>query len=566
MTTEIIRNAFISAAQEMSANLARSAYTPHIYEMKDCSVGLFDRDTNLLGQAAGLPIFLGNLAEAIRVTVAKYGLGDLREGDVYVLNDSYLTGTHLGDMTVISPIFLSGDLVGFAATRAHWLDVGGKDPLASMDSTEIYQEGIRLGPTRVYRGGEPIKDILDILALNTRFPRSVMGDLHAQIAACRTGEARLRSIIEKFGRDTVSSAAEAVFEQCESLDREAIRAVPDGVYEAEGTLDSDGHSDDPVLVRVKITVSGSDMTVDLTGSSPQVAGSINCGLAQTISGCRVAFKFLVNPELPVTGGTFRPLTVIVPPGSIFAAREPAACQFYFSPLGLLIDLIVKALEPVLPHRVAAAHFGDSMLVKISGSAGGVPYVHGEAVAGGWGAGSVHDGESALVNSVNGDMKNLPVEYLEAKLPLLVRRYSLVPDSAGGGRYRGGFGLCREYEIVGEQALVSLWFERSKTPAWGLHGGHDGRRPAVTVRPAGGGEMSLLKVNSLPVPGGSIVEAHTGGGGGYGSPLDRPVTDVWEDVMDGLVSIQAAREVYGVVIDPASLEVDEAATERARGSR
>ncbi|MEW5933235.1 MAG: hydantoinase B/oxoprolinase family protein [Bacillota bacterium] len=568
VTTEIIRNALVSAAEEMNAALTRSAYSLSIYEMKDCSVGLFDEEGEVLGQASGLPIFLGNLGEAIRVTTAKYGRDAYREGDAYILNDSYLCGTHLGDVTIFSPVFYQGDLVGFAATRAHWIDVGAKDPAVSVDSTEIFQEGIRLGPTRLCQDYRVIRDIADILAANTRFPRNVMGDMNAQIAACRTGEARFKDIIRKYGLATVREAVRNVFDQCERLDREAVEKVPDGEYEAEGCLDNDGHDyDQPVPVKVKVVVQGSDMTIDLTGSSPQRQGATNCGLAQTISACRVAFKFLFNSDFPVTGGTFRNLKVVVPKGSMFAAEPPAACQWYYTALGLLIDLVIKALAPVLPDRTAAAHFGDSMVVWCSGTdpRNGARWLHAEITAGGWGGSLRGDGESALVNAVNGEHRNLPVEVLENKFPIRILEYGLRRDSAGPGRYRGGLGVVRRYQFRAPASL-STWFERSRTPAWGLLGGGDAARPQVVVKEGQPGQRTLLKVNMLPVEAGDLVTAMTGGGGGYGSPLVRDPAAVREDVLEGFVSPEAAERDYGVVLDPVTMEVDEEATARLRAAR
>lgn len=548
VTTEIIRNALTSAAEEMNAALIRSAYSLSIYEMKDCSVGLFDAQASILGQAAGLPIFLGNLGVAIEVTTDKYGVDGYREGDAFILNDSYLCGTHLGDVTILSPVFHSGELVGFAATRAHWLDVGAKDPAVSVDSTEIYQEGIRLGPTRLCENGEPIADIVDILARNSRFPRSLIGDMNAQIAACRTGERRFRAIIDRFGLDTVRAAAADIFEQSARLDVAAVEAIPDGVYEAEGCLDNDGHIlDEPVPVKVRVTVEGKNMHIDLTGSSPQRRGATNCGVAQAISACRVAFKFLINPDASVNGGTFRPLSVTAPAGTIFHAVEPAACQWYYTALGLLIDLVIKALAPAMGDRVAGAHFGDSMVVWISGThpATGGRYLHAEITAGGWGGNSRGDGESALVNAVNGEHRNLPVEVLETKFPLRIHSYRLAQDTGGPGEFRGGLGVIRHYELLADEAYLNLWFERSVTPAWGLLGGGSGAPPRVVVNPGRDDERVFLKVNSHRITAGTHVIAQTGGGGGYGHPSRRDSERIRLDVRDGYVSPEAALTLYGV---------------------
>ncbi|WP_245602253.1 hydantoinase B/oxoprolinase family protein [Peribacillus kribbensis] len=565
ITTEIIRNALSSAAEEMNASLARSSFSPIIYEMKDCSVGIFNRHAELLGQSAGLPIFLGNLDDCIKINT-KYigGVDSYKPGDVYIMNDSYLTGTHLNDITVISPVFYEEELVGFTANRAHWLDVGGQDPGFSMNATEIYQEGIRIPPTKIYDGGVPLKDIINLIITNSRFSEAALGDLNAQIAACRTGEKRFHEIIGRFSLETVTRSIIDIFKQSELLDREMISQIADGVYEAEGCLDNDGVSNEPVNVKVKVTVEGEDITIDLTGSSEQVRGMTNCGLAQTVSACRVAFKELISPDAPVTGGNFKTLNVIVPKRTIFSAEQPAACVFYYSALGLLIDLVVKALSPSLKEKSAGAHYGDSMIITFAGHdpRRNSPFLNVEATAGGWGGFAENDGQSGLINNVNGDFKNLPIEVLEDKYPFKVTTYGLRQNSGGPGRNRGGLGMQRGYEVLTDEADLYLWFERSATPAWGLFGGGEAAKPEVIIY-EGKNEEKALKANAKPMKFGNKVIVKTGGGGGFGDPFEREPNRVLEDVMDGYINLNAALEQYGVVINPETLSVDEEETANYR---
>ncbi|MBM3678606.1 MAG: hydantoinase B/oxoprolinase family protein [Actinobacteria bacterium] len=537
VTVEVIRNAFNSIAAQMNNNLARSAYTPIIYEMKDCSVGIFDVHGQLLGQAPGLPIFLGNLEAAIHVTTAQLGGNHgYREGDVFAVNDSYLTGSHLNDVSVFSPVFHRGELIGFCATKAHWLDIGAKDPSQAMDSTEIYEEGYRLGPTHLYVAGEPAHETIDFLTRNSRLSRSIWGDMHAQIAACRTGEIQLQALHDRFGRETIEAAAEAIFAQSERLDREAVAQVPDGVYTGEGLLDSWGPGGKPVPVKVTVTVAGDELVLDLTGSSPQTPGCLNCGLAQTISGARLAFKFLFNPDVPVTGGTFRNMRIVAEPGSVFDAHEPAACQYYYPHLGLMIDLFIRVLAPAIPELVVAGQPADPMNIMFTGHhpRTGAQFVCGEATAVGWGAYAQGDGTNALINYGGGDLKNLPVEVLESLYPLRIHRYGLWEGSGGEGRHRGGLGVVREYETLVDEIGLSLWFERTLTPGWGLFEGKEGRVTSVTVD-RGDGPTEILKVNRLPLPRGSRVLVQTGGGGGFGDPAERDPEAVRNDVADGYVS-------------------------------
>ncbi|GAA4003599.1 hydantoinase B/oxoprolinase family protein [Allokutzneria multivorans] len=545
VTVEIIRNALTSAAEDMNAMLIRSAYTPVIYECGDCVVALLDAEHRVLGQSAGLPIFLGNLEVCTRFTEERFGADVWRPGDVWILNDSYLGGTHLNDVTVFGPVFTGGRLVGFTATRAHWIDVGSKDPGGSMDSVTIFQEGLRLGPQKLISGGEPVYGVLDTVRTNVRFPYPTMGDLNAMTATIEIGQRRLAEIVERFGAEVLRAAAEEIFDQTERLECAVVREIPDGVYRAEGFLDNDGIDlETPVAVRLKITVSGEDVVFDVTESADQTVGPVNCGVAQAVSACRVGYKMLVSPDIPGNGGSFRPLTVEVREGSVFGAQAPAACQWYFSHLGLLIDLVARALAPAMPERVAAASHGDSMIVQYAGAdpRTGRDYVSLEATLGGWGAWDGGDGETALINNVNGSLKDMPIEVFETRFPLRVTEYGIRTDSGGAGRWRGGNGVVREYVAL-EDCSLSLWFERSVTPAWGLFGGAGAVAPEVVVNPGRQDERRLLKCNGLRLRAGDVVRCLTGGGGGYGPAAERDVRLVDADLLDGNVSPGHALRQY-----------------------
>jgi len=546
ITTEIIRNAFVAIASDMNATLIRSAFTPVIYEGKDCSVALIDENGEVLGQSLGLPLFLGNLEICIKIMAERYGWDYFKDGDVFYMNDSYMTGTHLNDSTIVMPIFWEGERIGFAASRAHWLDVGAKDPGTPVDSTEIYQEGTRWGPTRLYDGGTAREDVIELLRLNSRFGDSTIGDMNAQIAAGRTGEQRLKALFDRFGAETIRAARDEIFKQTEAKEREAIAALPDGEYSAEGSIDDDGLGNGPVPVKLTVRVTGNSMTVDLAGSADQAAGPVNCGITQTVAAARVAYKLLICSDVSPNGGSFQALDVQAPVGSIFYAQEPAPCGWYFTPLGLLIDLIVKALSPVLPERAAGAHYGDSMVITIAGSDprnDDAFYLMIEPTTGGWGAFDGGDGANSLINNVNGSFKDLPIEVFESKYPLRILSYGIRQDSGGAGKYRGGNGTYREY-LVESDAALWLWFERSETPAWGLFGGETGKAPVVTVQRPGQETIERLKVNDVKLPAGSVIKSMTGGGGGYGNPAERDPADIREDLLDGYISPEHAEQIYG----------------------
>ena len=546
VTVEIIRNALNSSADDMNATLIRSAYTPIIYEAGDCVVALLDAQHRVLGQSAGLPIFLGNLETCTLATEERFGRGVWQPGDVWILNDSYLGGTHLNDVTIFGPVFVDTTLVGFTASRAHWIDVGSKDPGGSMDSVNIFQEGLRMGPQKLVTAGVDERSIIDIIVTNVRFPYPTSGDMHAMIACIKMGEKRLQELVLRFGLETLELARDEIFRQTEVLERAVIAAIPDGSYASEGVLDNDGIDlDTPIPIRLTITVAGETIDFDVTASADQTVGPVNCGVAQAVSALRVGYKLLVSPDLPGNGGSFRSMTTQVREGSVLGARSPAACQWYFSHLGLLIDMVARALAPVMPDRVAGASHGDSMIILTAGTDPRVDreFVSLEATVGGWGAWQGSDGESALINNVNGSLKDIPIEVYETRYPWRVNEYRIRPDSGGSGRWRGGNGVIREYEAQ-TNMTVSLWFERSRQPAWGLFGGEDAVGPDVVINPGRPDERRILKINGMKVRKGDVIRCASGGGGGYGDAVDRASAEVSADILDHYITSEAARSRYG----------------------
>ena len=537
ITVEIIRNSFLAIAEEMNTSLVRSAYSWIIYEAVDCSVALIDADRRVLGHSSGLPIFLGNLEACLDVTQELMGEDCWEPGDVWVLNDSELGGTHLNDVTVMSPIFFAGELAAFVVSRAHHMDIGAKDPGGTTDSTDIFQEGMRLGPTKLVEGGKRREDLFATLARNSRLPYQLLGDLGAQVAISKIGEQRLEELYEKYGRVRVEQARDEIYAQAERQDRAAVAAIPDGTYTAEGCLDSDGVGGPPQWVRLTIEVEGDEMVMDLTESDDEARGPVNCGAVQAVSACRLAFKRLANPHDPVNGGSFAPLEIRLREGSMLAARAPAPCWWYFSALGMLIDLVGQALADVLPDRVAGAHYGDSSITIMSGTdpRSEQPFVDLQAHVGGWGAWRGSDGENGVINAVNSQVKDFPIEVVETKVPVRILRYGFRPDSGGPGQWRGGCGIVREYLVDCDDLLLTAWFERSVTPAWGLAGGGAAEPPRVTINPGRDDERKLLKASVLPLKRGDVVRAETGGGGGYGDPADRDAGAIEADAVSGLAS-------------------------------
>ena len=547
ITTEVVRNFVISCAEDMNAALWRSAHSPVIYEGRDSAVAILDHEGEMLGQSTGVPLFVGAIDACVRLVMERYG-ADIGPGDIFLMNDSYLQGTHLMDFTAVGPLFHDGTLVGFGAARAHWSDVGAMDPGMPMASANIYQEGWRLGPTRVCRDYEELPDWIDLIALNTRMPSAILGDFRAQVSSIRTGERRLGQLLDRIGRESYRASCLDIFAQARTLDRAAIGALQDGTWSREGYVDNDGQSDDPVKVALTLTISGEDMIIDLEGSSPPVAGSINCGAVQTESLLRLAYKTMISPDRAITGGSFSTMQVRIPDECMFNAREPYACAWYFTGLGLLADLMISCLSEAMPERATAAHYGDSMVASFFElDPRKKSWLTVEATAGGWGGTSGADGESALINLVNGGFRNMPAEVYETKFPIRLEEFSIRPDSGGPGRWRGGNGVVRTYRLL-EDAGGALWFERSKTPAWGLAGGSAAQGPSNTLVLPDGTEETPLKMRARPLPKGTLVVTRTGGGGGYGDPLARPFDEIQADLDRGWITPEAAARDYGVVVE------------------
>lgn len=549
ITTEVVRNFVISCAQDMNAALWRSAFSAIIYEGRDSAVALLDEEGNMLGQSTGVPLFVGAIDACVKLVLDRYG-DDIHPGDIFILNDSYLQGTHLHDVTAIGPLFYKDELVGFGAARAHWQDIGAIDPGSTMGSTSIFHEGLRLGPTRIVSRFKRIPEWYDLLTRNTRLKEMTIGDLNAQITAIRTGERRLGQILDRIGADTYRAACANIFEQARLLDREAIAKLKDGTYSREGYLDDDGVGTEPVKVALSLTIEGERMIIDLDGSSGPVEGSINCGAVQTGSLLRLAYKTMINPDRAITGGSFSTMEVRIPEKCMFNAKEPAACEWYFTGLGLLADLMISCLGEAMPHKATAAHYGDSMVAAffdMDPERG--QWISVEPTAGGWGGTVGQDGESALINLVNGGFRNLPAEVYETKFPVRVEEFSLRRDSGGAGRWRGGCGVVRSYRLL-DDCFGALWFERSKTPAWGIKGGSDGAGPDNDIVLPDGSVEKPLKMRAKRFPKGTLVVTRTGGGGGYGDPRARPENEVLADVLAGTISREAAHSLYGVAVTEA----------------
>jgi N-methylhydantoinase B len=547
ITVEVVRNAINAYADEMATALCKSAYNMMIYEVRDFCCGLIDREARMISQnKGGLPIFLADLGIAVKDGIERYGLDGFAPGDVIIMNHGQVCGQHLNNIVIYAPCFHDGKVVAFAASRAHWVDIGGmRVGFGSVETTEIYQEGLQFRSLKIYEAGKRNETLWQVIHDNVRFPEAALGDLRAQIASCQLGIRRYGELVKRYGPDTVERAILAIWDQTEREARAVIAKVPDGVYEAESFLDNDGRTLDRTLrIKVKVVIDGSRMVVDFSEMNDQVPGPTNSGFSGGLAAARIAYKCLTQPRAPVNEGCFRPLELILPEGKLLNAKAPAALGLWSIPLPTVIDTILKALAPALPDRIPAAHKGDMGGCSIGGfRPDGRRFLLMNIFGGGWGGRPHEDGESASVSICQGDVRSAPVELQEIQYPFLIERFELRTDSGGAGEHRGGLGVELTYRAL-QKAVTNVNCERTKDPPWGLHGGKPGAvNEAVLIR-RDGSEQKLLKATGVPMEPGDRLTFRTAGGGGFGDPAARDPAAVADDIASGYVSAAAALRDYG----------------------
>jgi N-methylhydantoinase B len=547
ITVEVVRNAIVAYADEMAEALCKSAYNMMIYEVRDYCCGLIDTTGRMISQnRGGLPIFLADLGIAVEDGIKKYGLKGFEEGDVLVMNHGHICGQHLNNVVVYAPCFHDGELIGFAANRAHWVDIGGsRQGFGSNATTDIYSEGLQMRSLKIYKAGELNDTLYQIIQDNIRYPDASLGDLRAQVASCQIGAKRYAELVARYGRGVVETCVETIWDQTDKAARQVIERIPDGIYSAESFLDNDGRDlATPLRIAVKVIVSGSTITVDFHGMHPQVNGPLNSGRSGGIAAARVAFKALTSPELDVNEGCFRALNVDLPDGTILSARPPAALGQWSIALPTVIDTILKALAPAVPELIPAAHKGDMGGCSFFGFYDdGSRFLLMNIFGGGWGGRPHEDGESAAVSVCQGDVRNTPVELQEIKYPFIVERHALRPDSGGAGEHRGGLGIELTYRCL-RVCRGNINFDRTVTPPWGLHGGHTGEVSVAIIDRADGTQLRINKATDVQFTPGDRITFLTAGGGGYGDPARRSRADLDEDIANGLVSREAAVRDYG----------------------
>jgi N-methylhydantoinase B len=553
VTQEVIRNACIALCEEMNANLIRTGYSPNIKERRDCSCALFDADGEMISQAENMPVHLGAMPFSVRAAIDRFPPETLEPGDAVLLNDPFYGGAHLPDLTLVTPVFHDGDdgeqdLVAFAANRAHHADVGGsRAGSVAADSTEIYQEGLRIPPVKLFEGGEANDAVFDMVLSNVRTPDERRGDLRAQEAANQTGKRRFLELVEKYGRETLTAALEEIQEYSEARMRSEIEALDDGTYEFRDVLDDDGVGNVDLPIQAAVTVDGDSVTVNFEGSAPQTAGPVNAVLAVTASATYYSIRCVTDPDIPPNHGCYRPITVEAPEGSIVNPNPPAAVVGgNLETSQRVTDVVLGALAEQAPERVTAAGQGTMNNITFGGTdpRSGTPYAFYETQGGGFGGRAGKDGLDGVHVHMSNTM-NTPVEVLETAYPLRVRRYELRQDSGGAGEFRGGLGLRRDIQVRGHEARFSLLADRHQHRPYGLEGGDPGESGAAELTTADGETVRLPQKSTHELPPGATVSIRTPGAGGYGDSADRDPEAVRRDLRNEKVSAEAAMEAYGV---------------------
>lgn len=511
-TLEIVKDSLLAIGDEMFIALARTSMSPIIYEVLDYASGLTDAKGNLLTQGNGVTGFIGMLTFMVKETLNKYGEKDLKPGDIIIINDPYKGGgSHLSDVGLVMPIFHDGEIVAFSANKAHWTEVGGKDPGSfTNDSTEIFQEGLQFPCVKLFEEGKVNQAIVDIIESNVRFPDLSLGDMWAQVAALKTGDKRVRELCDKHGKEVVLASIEQYLNH-------------------------------------------------VRGSHPQVPGSINCSLTGLTSAVRTIFLAITNPSQDVNDGVFRPLKVITDKKSILSAERPAPVSNYFESMLVGADLIWKALAPYLPERLSAGHLTSVCSVTLSGlhQDTNEPFLIVEPSVGGWGAAEGQDGASGQFCIGDGETYNVPVEVAETRYGVMLDEYSLRIDGAGAGEYNGGKGVIRSYRAMTDGQAATITYGRHINPPWGFNEGHNGSTNQFYVEKSNGkvdGPYGVFP--RYPLQKGDVIKLMTATGGGYGNPLNRPAKKVAEDVKNGYITVAQAEEVYGVLVNESTFEYQE----------
>ncbi|AMA45545.1 hydantoinase B/oxoprolinase family protein [Pseudomonas alabamensis] len=562
ITFAVVKNAMDAIVDEVAYTVLRTARSEIVKDVMDYSAAICDRHGQMIAQAKTIALHLGAIPEAMAQVKLRYG-DDLQPGDAVIVNDPYQGGMHLPDIFMFAPFFYKGEIEGYSVVICHHTDVGGRVPGSNAsDSTEIYQEGLRIPVVKLYEAGK-INDIMErIITQNVRVPDRVLGDLRAQYAACQVGSRELTRLLDRYGRDDSRRYFAELLDYAERLTREEIRTWPKGTFVFEDFIDDDGLSEEPIPLRVAVTVQEDRVSVDYTGSAPQVRAAINSTLSYTKSCTYLSVRCALKGDVPNNEGLFRCVDVHVPEGTVLNPLEPAAVAARALTGYRVFDTMLGALSQVVPDRIPAAGEGGNTVVCLSGKKdNGESYIIVDMVCGAWGARPHADGVEAITNASQ-NLSNTPVETLEAQHPVRVEAYELVADSFGAGRYRGGLGILRSYRVLADDVLLQLRADRMKFRPYGLQGGLPAC-PAINALQHGSETRLLPSKVGITIARNDVVSHTQPGGGGFGDPLVRPLEDIEQDVWNHKMTAAFARTHYQAVVDPDSGRVDPIATAELR---
>lgn len=566
ITFAVIKNGLDTIVDDMAYTMMRTARSPIVRDVLDYSATICDAEGRILAQAKTVALHLGAVPDAMSVVMDEYG-DDLTQGDVIILNDPYAGGMHLPDIFMFKPIFHDGELRGFSVVIAHHGDVGGRVPGSNAsDSTEIFQEGLRIPPLKLYNSGAPDRSLFALIRKNVRLPDMVIGDLQAQLATCNVGERALLNLLKKHGVDALGRYFDALLDYGERLTRQAIRAWLNGRYQFTDYIDDDGFDEGPIPIVCAIEVQDDHLTVDFEGSSPQVKGAINCTLSYTKSSTYLGIRCALGRDVPNNAGIYRCVTIAAPEGSILNPRMPAPVAARALTGYRVVDAVLGAMAAIVPKLVMAAGEGGNTVVCFGGYEAGsqTPFILVDMINGAWGGRATKDGIEGVTNPSQ-NMSNMPVETLEARYPIRIEEYGLREDSCGPGEHRGGLGLVRQYRLLADEAVLQLRADRAKNPPYGLFGGGAAAPSRNILDPDGRAEELPSKLTRT-LHAGDVIRHEQAGGGGYGDPLRRDPRRVGADVADGKISPGFAERNFGVILLPDSFEPDLTATNFRRNQQ
>ncbi|MEW6623988.1 MAG: hydantoinase B/oxoprolinase family protein [Bacillota bacterium] len=566
ITLEVMRNALQSIAEEMGVTLIRTALSTNIKDRRDCSTAVYTADGDLVAQAEHIPLHLGLMPAVIKKVLKVFPKDKLAPGDAIMINDPYISGSHLPDICIFSPVFYENELLAIVANLAHHVDIGGMAPGGMpVNATEIFQEGLRIPPIKIRKAGKLDEDLMFLITNNVRTFYECRGDIEAQLAANNVGERRIKELAQKHGVSFIKEYIQEIMNYSERRMRSKIREMREGIYTFKDYLEIGETIYDVVPICVSLKVKDDQIEVDFTGTGSQIPGSLNCTRAVTLACVYYAIKAMVDPDVPSNAGAFMPVNVITPEGTIVNPRFPAAVSnANINTSQRIADCILGALAKAKPERAMAACSGTMSLFTIGGIDPRTQryYSYVETYGGGMGAVNNMDGMDGVHTNMT-NTRNTPTEVIEIAYPLLVEKYGLIPESEGPGEFRGGLGLTREVVIVDHQAHVTLSTERSYTEPWGLFGGKPGRHSLCMLENDPGNSVKLPARITTTITAGTKIIYQTPGAGGLGLPFKRDPEKVLMDVLNGFITIDRALKEYGVVIKQSVMEIDWEATNKLR---